>query len=372
MIRNSYVEVDLAALRTNMAAVRQQVGADITVIAVVKANGYGHGAVEVSRTLLEAGAGMLAVALPAEGVELRQAGLTCPILVMGSMLGREVPLTLEHDLMLTIFSEPFAHEVASQAQARGVRCPVHIKVDTGMGRLGVLAEEALGVVPRIASLSGLEVVGVATHFPSADQADKTYTYEQVNTFRSILTGLEAAGLTFRYVHAANSAAIMDVPEAHFNAVRPGIILYGLPPSPEILNPLPLTPALALKSVVTYIKDVPPGSPLSYGRAYTTERPSRIASVPVGYADGYQRALGNQARVAVGGRFAPVVGRVCMDQFLVDVTDLPEVAVGDEVTLYSSQADHPNSVESVARLLGTIPYEVVVSITGRLPRVYLNP
>ena len=372
MIRNSYVEVNLGALRANMAAVRQRVGAGITVIAVVKANGYGHGAVEVSRALLEAGADMLAVALPAEGVELREAGLTCPVLVMGSMLGREVPLALEHDLMLTIFSEPFAHEVASQARARGVRCTVHIKVDTGMGRLGILADQALKVVPRIVGLPGLDVVGLATHFASAGEPDRTYTYGQVETFRGILTALKAAGLSFRYVHAANSAAILDVPEAHFNTVRPGIILYGLPPSPEILNPVPLVPALALRSVVTYLKDVPPGSDLSYGRAYTTQRTSLIASVPVGYADGYPRALGNQAQVTVRGRSAPVVGRVCMDQFLVDVTDLPEVAVGDEVTLYSSQADHPNSVESVARLLGTIPYEVVVSITGRLPRVYLNP
>jgi len=372
MMRNSYVEVDLAAVRSNMMAVRERVGGDTAVIAVVKANGYGHGAVEVSRTLLKAGADVLAVALPAEGVELRHAGVTCPILVMGSMLGREVPLALDNDLMLTIFSEPFAGEVSKQARARGLRCPVHVKVDTGMGRLGILAEEAQGAVPRIAELPGLDVVGLSTHFPSADEADKTYTHRQVDTFRSILERLEAAGLTFRYVHAANSAAVLDIPQAHFNAVRPGIILYGLGPSVDIANPVPLTPALALKSVVTYLKKVPAGSPLSYGRTYTTRRPSLIASVPVGYADGYPRALGNQARVAVRGGFAPVVGRVCMDQFLVDVTDVPEVAVGDEVVLYSNKADHPNSVEATARLLGTIPYEVVVAVTGRVPRIYLNP
>ena len=372
MMRNSYVEVDLAAVRANMVGVRERVGADITVIAVVKADGYGHGAVEVSRTLLEAGADMLAVALPAEGVELRQARVTCPILVMGSMLGREVPVALDHDLMLTIFSEPFAEEVSREAQARGVRCPVHVKVDTGMGRLGILADEALMCVPRIAGLPGLEVVGLSTHFPSADEADKTYTRHQVATFRAVLDGLHAAGLAFRYVHAANSAAVLDVAEAHFSAVRPGIILYGLAPSEDLLHPLSLTPALALKSVVTYLKQVPAGAPLSYGRTYTTRRPSLIASVPVGYADGYPRALGNKAKVTIRGCFAPVVGRVCMDQFLVDVTDVPEVGVGDEVVLYSSNADDPNCVEATARLLGTIPYEVVVAITGRVPRIYLNP
>ena len=370
-MRNSYAEVNLAVIRANMAAVRQRVGVGVTVIAVVKANGYGHGPIEVSRALLEAGADMLAVALPDEGVELRRAGFTCPILVMGSMLGREVPLALEHDLMLTIFGEPFAYEVAAQAEAQGRRCTVHIKVDTGMGRLGILAENALEVVPRIVGLPGLEVVGLSTHFPSADEADKTFTYNQVEIFRNTLRGLEEAGLSFRYIHAANSAAILDIPEAHFNTVRPGIILYGLAPSDEILNPIPLSPALTLKSVVTYLKDVPAGSPLSYGRAFTTQRPSRIVSVPVGYADGYPRALGNRAQVAIGGRFAPVVGRVCMDQFLVDVTDIPQVAVGDEVVLYSNQADQPNSVESVARLLSTIPYELVTSITGRVPRVYIN-
>lgn len=371
-MRNSYAEVDLAAIRANMAAVRRVVGAETTVIAVVKADGYGHGAVPVSRALLEAGADMLAVALPAEGVELREAGFTCPILVMGSMLGREVPLALEHQLMLTIFSEPFAYEVDVEARRRGVRCPVHIKIDTGMGRLGLRAEEALEVVPRIARLPGLEVVGLSTHFPSADEADKTFTYRQVETFRSILSGLAAGGLTFRYIHAANSAAVLDIPEARFNTVRPGIILYGLAPSDEILNPVPLSPALTLKSVITYIKEVPAGTPLSYGRTYVTSRASCIASVPVGYADGYPRALGNQAQVSVRGRFVPVVGRVCMDQFLVDVTELPEVAVGDEVVLYSNRARDPNSVESVARLLGTIPYEVVTSITARVPRIYLNP
>ena len=372
MIRNSYAEVDLAAIRTNMVAVRRVVGARSTVIAVVKADGYGHGAVPVSRALLEAGADILAVALPAEGAELRQAGLTCPILVLGSMLGREVPLALEHGLMLTIFGEPFAYEVAAQARRRGVRCPVHVKVDTGMGRLGVAAEKALEVVPRLAGLAGLEVVGLATHFPSADEADKTFTHRQVEIFRSIVSGLAAGGLTVRYVHAANSAAVMDVPEARFNTVRPGIILYGLAPSAEILNPLPLSPALTLKSVVTYLKEVPAGTPLSYGRTYLTPGPSRIGSVPVGYADGYPRALGNRAQVAVRGRFVPVVGRVCMDQFLIDATEVPEVAVGDEVVLYSDQTEHPNSVESVAGLLGTIPYEVVTSITARVPRVYLNP
>jgi alanine racemase len=372
MMRNSYAEVNLAAIRANMAALRQQLAGDITIIAVVKANGYGHGAVEVSRALLEAGADMLAVALPAEGVELRRAGFTCPILVMGSMLGREVPLALEHNLMVTVFSEPFAYEVASQAQAHNLRCPVHVKVDTGMGRLGLPAAEAHEAVPRIARLAGLEVVGLATHFASAEEEDRTFTYHQVGLFRSVLTACQSAGLTFRYIHTANSAGILNIPEARFNTVRPGIILYGLSPGEHLLAPLPLTPALALKSVLTAVRKVPAGTPLSYGRTFTTGRPSLIGCVPVGYADGYCRALSGRALVGVRSSFAPVVGRVCMDQLLVDVTDVPDAAVGDEVVLYSAQADHPNSVEAIARLLGTIPYEVVTTITARVPRVYLNP
>jgi len=372
VIRNSYVEVNLAAVRANMSAVRQRVGTGISVIAVVKADGYGHGSMEVSRALLEAGADMLAVALPNEGAELRAAGFTCPILVMGSMLGREISVCMEHDLTMTLFSEPFAYEVATQAEARGQRCQVHLKVDTGMGRLGCPAEEATAIIPRIAGLKGLEVVGLSTHFPSADEADKGYTYQQVALFKKILGQLESQGISFRYVHAANSAAVCDLPEAYFNTVRPGIVLYGLAPSDEIQNPLELTPALSLKSTITYVKDVPEGTPISYGRTYTTKRRSRIAVVPLGYADGYRRVLGNQAQVTIRNRFAPVVGRVCMDQFLVDVTDLPEVGMGEEVTVYSNRVQDPNSVESIARLLGTIPYEVAVSITSRVPRVYLNP
>jgi alanine racemase len=241
-----------------------------------------------------------------------------------------------------------------------------------MGRLGALAEQAREIVPRIAGLKALEVVGLSTHFPSADEADKTYTLAQVQTFKAILQDLQAQGLNFHYVHAANSAAVCDVPEAYFNTVRPGIVLYGLSPSDEIQSPLELTPALSLMSAVTYVKEVPEGTPLSYGRAFTTSRPSRIASVPLGYADGYARALGNQAEVGIRGRLAPVVGRVCMDQFLVDVTDVPEVAMGDEVVVYSNRAEDPNSIESIARMLDTIPYEVVVRITSRVPRVYLNP
>ena len=372
MMRNSYAEVNLAAIRANMAALRQRLAGDITVIAVVKADGYGHGAVEVSRALLEAGADMLAVALPAEGMELRLAGFTCPILVIGSMLGREVPLALEHNLMVTVFSEPFAYEVASQAQAHGVRCLAHVKVDTGLGRLGIPAGEAREVVPRIARLPGLEVIGLATHFASADERDETFTHHQVELFRSVLTACQSAGLAFRYVHAANSAAILAVPEAHFNTVRPGIVLYGFPPSQDVPPPLPLTPALALKSVLTTVRKVPAGTPLSYGRTFTTARPSLIGCVPVGYADGYPRALSNRALVGVRDSFVPVVGRVCMDQVLIDLTDVPRVAVGDEVVLYSAQADHPNSVESIARLLGTISYEVVTTISTRVPRIYLNP
>jgi len=372
MIRNSYAEVNLAAIRANMAALRQRLGANITIIVVVKADGYGHGAVEVSRALLEAGADMLAVALPGEGVELRLAGFTCPILLMGSLLGREVPLALEHNLMVTIFSEPFAYELASQAQGRDLRCPVHVKVDTGMGRLGIPAGEAREVLPRIARLPGLEVLGLATHFASAEEEDETFTYHQLDLFRSVLAACQSAGLTFRYIHAANSAGILNVPEAHFNTVRPGIILYGLPPADRALTPLPLTPALSLKGVLTAVRKVPAGTPLSYGRTFTTSRPSVIGCVPVGYADGYARALSNRAQVGLRDSFVPVVGRVCMDQFLVDVTGVPDAAVGDEVVLYSAQADHPNSVEAIARLQGTIPYEVVTTISARVPRIYLNP
>ncbi|NIO68966.1 MAG: alanine racemase, partial [Anaerolineae bacterium] len=367
----TWAEVDLDAIAHNARGLKERAGEETELMAVVKANAYGHGAVPVARTALENGASRLAVNRTLEGVELRQAGLTAPILILGYSLPSEAETIVRWDLTPTVTTVEGALALSALSDRQGKVTPIHIKVDTGMGRFGLLPDEVVAFVRRIAELPGLKLEGLFTHFAVADLADKTYTRRQFDLYMWVVRQLEEAGFAIPLKHVANSAATLDLPEMHLDMVRCGIALYGLRPSDEVEPAIPLKPAMALKSRVARVRTLPPGSSISYGCTYTTTRPTPVALVPVGYGDGYHRILSNKGSVLIGGKRAPIVGRVCMDQFVVDVTGIEGVRQDDEVVVFGRQGEEEISAEEVAALAGTINYEVVTSILPRVTRVYLK-
>jgi alanine racemase len=364
----TYVEVDLGAIAHNTRAIKRHIGPDVALIAVVKANAYGHGAVEVARTALAHGADRLAVARVGEGVALREAGFAAPILVMNYATLSDVEAGLAHDLTLTVTEWATAQRVSQQAAARGITAPIHVKVDTGMGRFGLLPDETLPFCDRLRSLPALEIEGIFSHFAAADALDKTYTWEQFRRFERVLDQLKGAGFRIPLRHIANSAAALDLPKTHLDAVRVGIALYGLRPSAEVEPAVSLRPALALKSRVARVRTLPAGASISYGRTHIAPRAMSVALVPVGYGDGYHRLLSNCGAVLIRGQRAPIVGRVCMDQFVVDVSQIGGVTVDDEVVLIGSQGEDRITAEEVARWAETINYEVTTALLPRAPRV----
>lgn len=367
----TYIEVDLDAIAHNVQAIKAHTGQGVKLMAVVKANAYGHGAAEVARTALQHGADWLAVARADEGVRLRQAGIAAPILVMNYTLPDAIEEALWHDLTLTLTELETAQAISALAQRLGRRAAVHIKVDTGMGRFGLLPDEVLPFVEKVTALPGLYLEGLFTHFAVADLADKDYTWQQFRHFQRVRASLAAAGHAIPLCHAANSAATLDLPEMHLDAVRVGIAMYGLRPSSEIEPAVPLRPALSFKSHVARVRTLPAGSSISYGRTYITPRPMPVALVPVGYGDGYHRLLSNRGAVLINGRRAPIVGRVCMDQLIVDVSQVGPVALNSEVVLIGSQGDERISAEEVAAWAETINYEVTTSLLSRVPRLYVS-
>ena len=367
----TWAEVDLDAIAHNARGLKERAGEKTELMAVVKANAYGHGAVPVARTALENGASRLAVNRAIEGVELRQAGITAPVLILGYSFPSEAETIVRWDLTPTVTTVEGALALSAMSDRQGKVTPIHVKVDTGMGRFGLLPDEVVAFVRRIAELPGLKLEGLFTHFAVADLADKTYTRRQFGLYMQVVRQLEDAGFTIPVKHVANSAATLDLPERHLDMVRCGIALYGLRPSDEVEPAISLKPAMTLKSRVARVRTLPPGSSISYGCTYTTTRPTPVALVPVGYGDGYHRILSNKGAVLIGGKRAPIVGRVCMDQFVVDVTNIEGVRQDDEVVVFGRQGDEEISAEEVAALAGTINYEVVTSILPRVTRVYLK-
>jgi len=367
-----WAEISLAALAHNIRALKDLAKPGTRMMAVVKANGYGHGAQEVARVALENGAEWLAVARAEEGIELRQKGIHAPMLVFGLVTGAMISRALENKLVLSVYNAASARAVADTARACGMQAPVHLKVDTGMGRLGYLwNEDAFGEIVDMLRMPGLDVQGVYTHFAAADAGDKTYTRHQLQRFRELLQALSERGFHFSLRHAANSAALIDMLEAHFDLVRPGISIYGLYPSEEVDHDrVLLQPAMTLKTRVTQLKEVDAGFSVSYGCTYHTPAPTVLATLAAGYADGYNRLLSSKGQVLVNGERAPVVGRVCMDQCVVDVGHIPGVKTGDEVVLMGSQGGKTISADEIAAVIGTINYEVVTMVSGRVPRVYV--
>lgn len=367
--RPTWVEIDLAAIGHNVQRVKEMVGPRVEVMAVLKADAYGHGAIRVARTALLHGASMVATATLSEAVAMRDRGITCPILILGYTPPWQASEIVRAGLAATVFSREFAEYLGQAAIAqRRPPTPVHVKVDSGMGRLGVLPADVAPFVEEVRRIPGVEVEGIFTHLATADSADKTYARRQIATFQTVLDDLAARGIGFRYVHAANSAAILTLPEARFNLVRLGIAMHGLDPSPEAPCPTDFRRALTFRTQVAQVKPFQPGSCVSYGCRFVTERPSRIAVIPVGYGDGFRRGPRNWGEVLVHGSRAPIVGSVCMDMCMIDVTDVPgEVKPGDEVILIGRQGGDRITVEDVAERFGTINYEVVTQILARVPR-----
>ncbi len=366
--RPTWVEIDLEAIAYNVRQIKEIVGPDVEVLAVLKADAYGHGAITVARTALNNGASFCGVASLNEAIRLREAGIDAPILVLGytpAWLAREA---LRYDVTLTLYDPDLARAFSRAAVDLRRTARVHIKVDTGMGRLGLLPDQVAPFVEEIRDLPGLELEGIFTHFSVADEADLSYTRWQLDRFRDVLRRLEEAGVTFRYVHCANSAATLRLPEARFNMVRLGLAMYGLQPSPHVSLPSGFRPALTWKTTIAQVKTLPPGSYVSYGNTYQTKGWETIAVIPVGYADGFRRAPTRWQAVLVRGQRAPIVGRVCMDQTMINVTHIPNVRVGDEVVLIGRQGDDEITAEEVAEWLGTINYEVISEILARVPRV----
>lgn len=357
--------IDLAILRENIRLLRSAVPASTRLMAVVKADAYGHGMVPVARNALAAGADMLAVALVKEGVLLRQAGVTADVLVLGAALPADMQQAVQHDLTLAACSSAMIHEIQKAAQACGRRAQIHLKLDTGMGRIGVRTEEEVReVLLALTASPDVRLTGAFTHFADADGEDLVYTRRQLERFLR-LTALLPEGILR---HCANSAAIHRLPEAALDMVRAGITMYGYPP---VDTELPLRPFMTWHTYVTHVKDVAAGESISYGCTYTTDRPSRIATIACGYGDGYHRAASGRAEVIIHGQRVPVVGRICMDQMMADVSALENVQPGDEVILTGGSGEATVTAEDIARWAGTISYEVLLSATGRVAREWQN-
>ena len=367
----TWAEIDLDAIAQNVAAYKRHVGEKVKVIAVVKANAYGHGAAPVAQAALQAGAEWLAVHRAIEGVELRKAGFAAPILIMGYTPPDGAELIANWRLTPSLMTLEFAQALSAQASTHGLEVPVHIKVDSGMSRYGLMPDEVVDFLRALSQLPGLRLEGLFTHFATADWADPSHTLEQLRVFNGARQAAQEAGFSFSMVHAANSAAAMRLPEAYFDAVRPGIALYGLDPSSEWPPVFEIHPALSLKSTVSRVRMLAAGAGVSYSRTYITSKPTLAALVPVGYGDGFHRILSNQGNVLIRGRRAPILGRVCMDQIVVDASAIPEVQQDDEVVLIGQQGEGRIRAEEVAKLAGTINYEVTTSLLPRVARVYLR-
>lgn len=367
-----YVGVDLAAISENIQRIKDRVGPDVKVLAVVKTDGYGHGAVAMAHVLNEIGVYAFAVATIDEARELRASGIRNPILILGYVFPNDLQDVIDYNVTSTVFSFESAKMIADYAMKRGKIAKIHIKLDTGMGRIGfVPSPESAEEIKNIFKLPNIEVEGVFTHFATADESDLGSAKNQAKLFEDFVNGLEADGYHFAIRHICNSAGVLAMNENYDNMVRAGIITYGLYPSDEVRckDELPLTPALELVSHVAYVKEVDAGFTVSYGSTYTTTGRTKIATIPVGYGDGYPRALSNKGRVLINGTYAPIIGRVCMDQFMVDVTNVPNCKQGDEVVLIGRQGENEISVDEVARDADTINYEIICGINKRVPRIY---
>jgi alanine racemase len=371
-LRPAWAEINLAAIGHNVRQFKNHLSPKTSIMAIVKADGYGHGAVEVARAAVAAGVSFLGVGLVEEAVQLRENGFDVPILILGFTPAEYAPYLCQYKLTPSVFTLEEADAFARAARNCAQTLAVHVAVDTGMGRVGCFpCEKADGFIAHLAALQGLVLQGIYTHFASADQSDKSFACWQLKRFNDLVHRLAAQGIHIPVKHTANSAASIDLPEAHFEMVRIGISLYGLYPSAEVeRSAVALRPAMSLKARIIFTKDIPAGTGVSYGSTYVANRLERIATLPLGYGDGYPRKLSNVGQVLVRGKRAPIVGRVCMDQTMINVQDIGGVLAGEEAVLFGRQGKALLHVDEVAGWLDTINYELVTRISGRIPRVYV--
>jgi alanine racemase len=358
----TFAEIDLKALSHNLEVVKKKTK-NKPVLAVVKADAYGHGAIEVSRHLLKNKIARLGVAFVEEAIVLREAGIKAPIIVFFDP--HNIDLFFKYNLTPVVYNYKNAKAFSDRAYKYNCKLSVHLKVDTGMGRVGLKTEDALAEILKIAEIKNLHLEGLMSHFSDADLKDRDFSEIQLSRFLRLIKSLKEKKIHFKFFHVANSAAILGFPKSHLDMVRPGIMLYGYGPVKKDI----LKPVLSLKSRIIFIKKVPAGTPISYGRTFITKRESLIATVPVGYADGYSRRLSNQGEVLINGRRAPVVGRVCMDTIMIDVTEIPQAREDTEVVLIGTQGKEKITAQDIAEKTGTIPYEVLTGISKRVKRIY---
>ena len=365
----TYATVNLAALAHNLSRIKQYLSPGCEIMAIVKANAYGHGAAETAHALVSRGISRFAVASLDEGIALRQAGLSASIVVLGALFEEQVSDLIAHRLTPVVSDGRILPALAKAAQSHPARYPIHLKAETGMGRLGLSPEELLVLLDNPLLQRPLQVEGLMTHLADADGKDSTFTERQLGVFCPVLEQIRKRGLTLPLVHTANSAAIVRFPDAHFSLVRHGIMLYGYHTLPATVPAPDLKPVLSLRTRVVQLRTIPPGGTVSYNGTFVATRPTRIAVLPIGYADGYSRQLSHRGSVLIQGRRAPIVGLVCMDMIMVDVTDLAPVQVGETVTLIGQQGGESIWANEVAGWIGTIPYEVLCGIGARVPRLY---
>ncbi|MCZ8512568.1 alanine racemase [Paenibacillus filicis] len=370
--RPTRVEISLDALRHNLEEFRRVLPEDVHMMAVVKADAYGHGAVQVCREALQYGIDYIAVAFLDEALELRQAGITAPILVLGFTPPEGLETAWKHDVTLNIYT----HELLDAWEKLGLKeqpLKLHVKIDSGMNRIGLNSEaEAIAFIERAMAMPGLHVEGLFTHYACADETDKTYTFQQYARFARVVEHFRGRGVEFPFVHAGNSAAAIDTPGLSFNMVRLGISMYGLYPSEEVNKQrVELQPVLSIKSGIAMVKKVPAGEGVSYGAIYRPEREEMIATLPIGYADGFSRLMTGKAQMLIRGVRVPVVGRICMDQCMLNVSGLADISNEEEVVILGSQGQERITAEEHAAWIGTINYEIICMISHRVPRVYVR-
>lgn len=368
----TWCDISLDNLEFNIKQVKKHVSPDTMLCGVVKANAYGHGSAEVARTLLDNGFNYLAVAFIDEAKELRNNGIKdAPILILGNTPVDTVAEIVEYNITAAVYDTETAKAISKEAVRRGKTAKIHIKTDTGMSRIGFMpTEESIEEIVEISKLPNIETEGIFTHFANSDSNDETMTKAQFELFTDIIEKLEKRNVFFPIKHCCNSAAIIKFPHMHLNMVRAGIILYGMYPS-DIDYDIDLKPLMQLKTTVINVKNLSPGSTISYGASYTVTKPKKVATIAVGYADGYSRLLSGKARVLVNGKFANILGRICMDQCMIDVTDVNNINIGDEVILFGADGNDILPVEELASIIGTINYELPCVINNRVPRCYIK-
>lgn len=378
-LRRTWAEIHLDRIRYNQENIRAIVGPECKVMGIVKADAYGHGDVPVAAAMLDAGVDELAVSNIEEAISLRRGGIKAPILILGITPPALAKNLAELSITQAVFCKEYAEELSAEARKAGVTLQVHLKIDTGMTRIGYRAwpdqlEETIADTRRVLEDPAFHVTGVFTHFAVSDEKKEesiAYTKTQFVNFKNYTDAMEGLGYDLGTRHCCNSAATVNYPEMHLDMVRPGVIAYGMPPSDELLKSIVLKPVMELKTTVAMLKTIEAGTTVSYGRIFTAPKEMRIATVPIGYADGYPRALSNRACMLIHGKRAPVIGRVCMDQLMLDVTDIEEVKTGDVVTVFGADGGQCILADEIAKESGTINYEIVCQVSKRVPRIYLD-